>query len=109
MSAVLFMGRQLHGTPFALISHAGSAHSGHCQMAFQIGAGRERVSTMSLAMNKAKDMNIHKAAPFAAAQNEFAGISTADFTRPSEARPLRNELPALFRCGISTIWLVRSD
>ena len=60
-------------------------------------------------MNEAKEMNIHEAAPVAAAQNEFAGISNADFTRPSEARPLHNELPALFRCGITTIWLVRSD
>ena len=107
--------------PFALISHAGSAHSGHYQMAFQVGAGREslwlllddkcifpleahvltpgavgnadeaallnpprvplrgtktnpppggsfwEVSTISPKINEAKEMNIHEAAPFAAA------------------------------------------
>ena len=123
--------------PFAMISHVGSAQSGHYQMAFQVGAGREslwlllddnclaepfpepgqdgkprknhkfKLSRPS-AMQATMDRNPPDAA-HDAALTEKADSTIADFMGPAESRPLHSDLPETFRSGVTTIWLVRSD
>ena len=123
--------------PFAVISHAGSAQSGHYQMAFQVGAGRESLWLLlddnclaepfpeqgqegkprknhkfKLSRNSALQETKDRTPPEAAhdaALTETADSSIADFMGPAESRPLHNDLPETFRCGITTTWLVRSD
>ena len=66
----------------------------------------QALQTFCIARNQGMDS---PEAAHNAALTETADFSIADFMEPAESRPLHNDLPETFRCGITTIWLVRSD